>query len=227
MGRFNGFLKWCILRVSEARDLGEVNRYAFYEHMKAYTAAPPEVLRCDEKNLREHRILNVCGVVYTSNHKTDGIYLTADDRRHYVAWSELRKEDFTKDYWIKFILGTRTVVTGTSPPIWPISISAISTLRQQPPQTAAFWAIVDAGRAPEDAELADAIDELAAETGQEVKALTLDDIRQANDNHDFGEWLIDRKNRRQIPHRLEACGYVQVRNNTAEDDCGRSPISGW
>jgi hypothetical protein len=39
MGRFTGFLKSVILRVSEVRDLGEVNRYEFYEHMKAYTAA--------------------------------------------------------------------------------------------------------------------------------------------------------------------------------------------
>jgi hypothetical protein len=35
LGRFNGFLKSGILRVSEARDLGEVSRYQFYDHMKA------------------------------------------------------------------------------------------------------------------------------------------------------------------------------------------------
>jgi hypothetical protein len=49
LGRFNGFVRSVILRVSEARDLGDVNRYAFYEHMKTYMAAPTEVLRCDEK----------------------------------------------------------------------------------------------------------------------------------------------------------------------------------
>lgn len=50
LGRFNGYVKSVILRVSEARDLGDVNRFAFYDHMKVYTAAPPDVLRCDEKN---------------------------------------------------------------------------------------------------------------------------------------------------------------------------------
>ena len=45
LGRFNGFLKSVILRVSEARDLGEFDRYAFFDHMKAYIAAPPDVLR--------------------------------------------------------------------------------------------------------------------------------------------------------------------------------------
>jgi hypothetical protein len=34
---------------------------------------------------------------------------------------------------------------------------------------------------------------------------------------DLYEWLSDRKNRRGIPHRLERCGYVQVRNDIAKD----------
>ena len=38
MGRFNDFLKSVILRISEARDLGEVNRYAFYDHMKTISS---------------------------------------------------------------------------------------------------------------------------------------------------------------------------------------------
>jgi hypothetical protein len=99
LGRFNGFVKSVVLRVSEARDLGEVDRFKFYEHMKVYTAAPPDVLRVDEKNLREHSVLNCTGVVITTNYKLDGIYLPADDRRHFVAWSNLTKEDFTADYW--------------------------------------------------------------------------------------------------------------------------------
>jgi hypothetical protein len=93
MGRFNGFLKSIIIRINEARDLGETDRFKFYDHMKAYTAAPPDVLRVDEKNLREYNILNCCGVIITTNYKTNGIYLPADDRRNYVAWSELTKED--------------------------------------------------------------------------------------------------------------------------------------
>ena len=34
LGRFNGFLKSVVLRVNEARDLGDVNRYQFYDHLK-------------------------------------------------------------------------------------------------------------------------------------------------------------------------------------------------
>ena len=99
LGRFNGFLKRVILRVNEARDLGDVNWYQFYDHMKAYTAAPPDVLRVDEKNLREHSIPNCVGVILTTNYKTNGIYLPAEDRRHFVAWSDLTPEDFAEGYW--------------------------------------------------------------------------------------------------------------------------------
>src|SRR5262249_17999718 len=88
LGRVNGFVKSVILRISEPRDLGDINRFQFYDHIKIYTAAPPDVLRVDEKNLREHAVLNCCGVIITTNHKADGIYLPADDRRHYVAWSD-------------------------------------------------------------------------------------------------------------------------------------------
>ena len=44
-------------------------------------------------------MLNCVGVIITTNHKTDGIYLPAEDRRHYVAWSESVKEDFDAAYW--------------------------------------------------------------------------------------------------------------------------------
>lgn len=101
LGRFNGFAKSVILRVSEARDLGDVDRFAFYDHMKTYTAAPPDVLRVDEKNLREYAILNVCGVIITTNHKADGIFLPPDDRRHFVAWSELARDDFAAGYLLR------------------------------------------------------------------------------------------------------------------------------
>jgi hypothetical protein len=33
----------------------------------------------------------------------------------------------------------------------------------------------------------------------------------------FQQWLLDRKNRRAIPHRLEQCGYLPVRNQDAKD----------
>ena len=117
LGRFNSFVKSVILRVNEARDLGDVDRFKFYDHTKIYTAAPPDVLRVDEKHLREYYVFNCLGFLITTNHKTDGIYLPADDRRHYVAWSQRTKEDFSDITGTSFGLGTPTVASVMSPPI--------------------------------------------------------------------------------------------------------------
>jgi hypothetical protein len=38
----------------------------------------------ERKNLREHYVPNITGVIITTNHKSDGIFLPADDRRHFL-----------------------------------------------------------------------------------------------------------------------------------------------
>jgi hypothetical protein len=48
-------------------------------------------------------------------------------------------------------------------------------------------------------------------------AITLSDIISQAPPFEFRDWLQDRKNRTKIPHRLEACGYVPVRNKDAKD----------
>jgi Family of unknown function (DUF5906) len=213
--RFNGFVKSVILRVNEARDLGEFDRFAFYDHMKAYTAAPPDVLRIDEKHLREYSVVNVCGVVITTNYKIGGIYLAPDDRRHFVAWSERIKEEFTPYYWNSLYGwynngGTEHVAAY----LRDFDLSAFDP-KAPPPLSPAFYEIVGASRPPEDAELADVLDALG-----KPKAVTLETLaRKANElgNLDLRIWLCDRRQRRRIPHRLEACGYTSVENPTVKD----------
>ena len=213
MGRFNSFLKGVILRINEARDLGEYDRYAFYDHMKAYTAAPPDVLRVDEKHLREYSVFNVCGVIFTTNHKSDGIYLDDDDRRHYVAWSDRTKEQFSRSYWDKlwrwYAKGGKKHVAAY---LAELDISEFDA-KSPPPKTAAFHAIADVGRAPEEAEMADVLDRMGNPEAVTL-AMLVDETEHGSGFHD---WLTDRKNRRAIPHRFEGCGYVQVRNDAAKD----------
>jgi hypothetical protein len=211
LGRFNGFLKSVILRISEARDLGDINRFSFYDHMKMYTAAPPDVLRVDEKNLREHSVFNCCGIVITSNHKSDGIYLPADDRRHFVAWSDAKKEEFAVNYWTALWDWYENGGYGhVAAYLASLDLSGFDP-KAPPPKTAAFWDIVDASRAPEDAELADVLDALG-----KPDATTLARVQVAACG-DFETWIRDRRHRRQIPYRFEQCGYVLVRNDAAKD----------
>jgi hypothetical protein len=216
LGRFNGFLKSVILRVSEARDLGDVNRFAFYEHLKAFTAAPPDVLRIDEKHLREHSIFNVVGVILTTNYKSAGIYLPADDRRHFVAWSMLHKENFEPTYFAELWRWYRNGgIANAAAYLHALDLSAFDP-KAPPIKTPAFWDIVDSNRAPEDAELADALDQMK-DAGKETNAVTLHDVALATTDAAFADWLRDKKNRRVIPHRFEQVGYVPVRNPDADD----------
>ncbi len=214
LDKYNDFLKSVILRISEASDLGEFDRFKFYDHMKTYTAAPPDVLRVNEKHLREYPILNCCGVVITTNHKTDGIYLHPDDRRHYVAWSGLKKEDpvFQGGYWNRLWAwyasgGTRHVAAFLA----QRDIGRFNP-KAPPPKTEAFWAIVDANRPPEEAEISDTLDRL-----NWPAAITLALLQDAAPTQSFADWLGDRKSRRAVPHRLDRCGYAPVRNPDAQD----------
>jgi hypothetical protein len=121
----------------------------------------------------------------TTNYKSDGIYLPSDDRRHFVAWSNLTKEDFTEGYWNDLWKwygkgGIEAVVDHLS----KFDLSKFDA-KAPPPKTPAFWDIVDANRAPEDAELADALDAMSRPS-----ATTVDRIATFADA-ELGIWIRD------------------------------------
>jgi hypothetical protein len=221
---FNGYLKSVMLRISEARDLGEVSRYSFYDHMKTITASPPDVLRCNEKHLREHAVLNCCGVLITTNYKSDGIYLPADDRRHYVAWSTLTPADFAKGYWNNlWSWYDRGGDCHVAAYLARLDLSGFNP-KAPPLKTPAFWDIVDANRSTEEAELADVLDALGQPDTTTLIILTNKATELAPKDDDgiperssLAAWLTDRRHRRAIPHKLEKCGYVPIRNDDATD----------
>jgi hypothetical protein len=212
MGRFNGFLKSVILRISEARDLGDVDRYAFYDHSKTLIAAPPDVLRVDEKHLREYSVVNCTGVIITLNEKANGIYLPADDRRHFVAWSTERKENFDEAYWVSlwawFESGGFAHVAAY---LRSLDLNSFNS-KATPPKTEAWHAIVDANTNPEDTEL-DAV----LRTMGFPPAVTLDEVHEASMLGDISvSDAFDRKNRRRIPGWMDRAGYSLVVNSAAE-----------
>ncbi len=214
IGRFNGWVKSVIVRVSEARDLGDMNRYEFYEHIKVYAAAPPDVLRVDEKNLREHSVFNVCGLIITTNHETDGIYLPPDDRRHFVTWSSMTPADFPEGYWNQIYAWYAS--GGTAHVAAYLASYDLSRFDAKAPplKTDTFWAIVDANRTSEDAELADVI-EACGNPPAVTLQLLIDECPA--DLSSLAVWLEDRKNSRLIPHRLKTAEYVPFRNEGAKD----------
>ena len=215
LGRFNGWAKAVVVRVSEARDLGDTDRFAFYDHSKTYIAAPPDVIRVDEKNLREYQVFNVCGVVITTNHKTDGIYLPPDDRRHHVSWSDAMRADFDESYW-RALWGffESGGVHHVAAYLRSLDLSAFNP-KAPPPRTRAFEAIVAASNNPEDAEIADLLDAIGNPTAVTIDQLAGEANRQQRTEIHFT--LTNHKHRRAVPHKLERAGYEPVRNPDAVD----------
>jgi hypothetical protein len=174
-------------------------------------------------------------VIITTNHRTDGIYLPGDDRRHYVAWSERIQADFNDDYWNKLMAWYESGGHGhVAAYLSALDISDFNP-KAPPLKTAAFWEIVSASENPEDAELADAIDRLGAKKHPgKIEHGTKNDQRRPDvftlleligtQGNEALEYLLEHKNRRAVPHRLNRCGYRVYRNTAAKNGMWR--ISG-
>lgn len=226
LGRFNSYLKSTVLRISEARDLGDSDRFAFYDHCKSFIASPPSTLRIDEKHRAEYYLINTTAVVVTTNHR-DGIYLPEDDRRHFCCWSEKTKEEFSEDYfnrlWRFIGHGGREAVAQF---LATRDLSSFNP-KKPPPKTEAFHQTVNTNRSSVDAELADALD-AAGSIGEDGEPIRPDVVTIAKlvatvdtSNASFSEFLRDRRNAKVVNHRLEACGYTVVRNPDAADGLWR------
>jgi hypothetical protein len=192
--------------------------------VKIYAAAPPDVLRCNDKYIRQHYVPNVLGLIITTNHKTDGVYLPSDDRRHLVAWSHHTKEEFSAEYfnklwqWMLRESGNEHVAAYLA----RRDLSAFDPCAL-PRQTTAFFDIVAAGQAPEDAELADVIDEMERDELGQPRRPDICSLLSlaASPRAATLEWLLDRRHRRSIPHRMERCGYIACRNPDTDDGAWR------
>jgi 5S rRNA maturation endonuclease (ribonuclease M5) len=204
-GSFTAFLQAVMLRINEARDLGEVSRYAFYESTKVLLASPPDVLAVNEKFLPRFNIPNVVFVVFTTNHR-DALYLPADDRRHYVLWSEVpespQAEAEAQAMYEWYARGGNADVAAM---LHAYDLTAFNP-HATPPKTAAFWAMVEADRTPANSAIADVLEEL-----HYPRALTVARLRRRGDKP-LQDWLDDPRNHRSIPRLLADHGYVAVGN---------------
>jgi hypothetical protein len=147
----------------------------------------------------------------TTNYKEGGIYLPPDDRRHYVAWSNLTAESFPDDYW-RTLYGWYADGGIGHVCAWLRQYDICDFDSAAPPtKTAAFKAIVAADLTPEDAMVADAVDRLG-----NPRATTLERVKYKADS-DLIEWLQEAKDRRKIGFRFGQCGYEAVQNPDAKD----------
>lgn len=209
---FTDYLKSTVLRISECRDLGDFDRFAFYEMMKTIIAAPPDVHRINEKHRPEYYIPNVNGIIVTSNYLTNGIYLPPDDRRHYVAWSDCTQGDFKNGYfdqlWAWYEQGGDRHVAAY---LASLDLSGFNAMAS-PKKTEAFFSIANANAAPEEVELVETLDRLGSPKAVTIKQLA-DEAETVTHLQDLAGWISNHKSRRAIPHRMAQVGYVPVRNS--------------
>jgi hypothetical protein len=228
--KFNPFLEAVVMRINEARDLGDKDRFKFYDHTKTWMASPPETLSVADKNVKAHPVLNCVGIIISTNHKTDGLHLIAEDRRHFVSWTDITPDDFEADYWPRMYnwYQSENGYGHVAAHLATVDLKGFDP-KEPPPKTPAFWEIVNANRAPEDNQLADVLDNLSILGDRTTwpDAITIEDLAQgaAKNDFDFSHWLRDPKNRRHLAHRLEQCGYSPLRNPEDKHD-GQWRVSG-
>jgi hypothetical protein len=233
-GSFNDHLQTIVLHINEARDLGEgghgrIDRYMLYEYMKGLLATPPTTHRINRKYKPEYVVRNVSGTALTTNHP-DAMHLIPEDRRFLADASERARVDFTDAYFVDFFdrYENRGGIGHVLAYLRAYDLSKFNP-KAPPPQTPAFWVMVNADRSTRDYnELADAIDTLKkpekeGDPPKKLDALTVPDLQAAAPS---AEWLHDRKHWNTIGHRLRRCGYIPVHNPDSERNSGVWRIGG-
>lgn len=218
---FNPYIKSVILRVSEARDMGENDRYKFYEQMKTLCAAPPDVLMMNDKHMRTVAVLNVCGVIYTTNHKVHGMHLAADDRRHFVAWSDVTKEEFEPEYFTE-LYAWMTLGGGMAHAAAYLDQVDISRwdCKAPPPKTNAFWEMILADTPQESGDMAEVLRQMGNPEAVTIEGLRTVSQAMGPSKAEFCEWAWGKdanRHRRALVHRLEEAGYGATANQVAAD----------
>jgi hypothetical protein len=213
-GDWTEYYQSVIARISEVKDLGEGDRYNFHDATKTLFAAPPDTLEVNGKYAKKYWIPNVFGALITSNHKTGGLYLPPDDRRHEVYWSDKVEGDYTSAYWDKLWNWYQNENGFAKVAYYLRHVVDLSDFnpKASPPKTEAFWAIVYANTGEETTDLAQLIELLGT-----PQAITLDTIvSKAKITSGFegtAAWFSDSRHYRIVSEKFEKCGYRVFRND--------------
>ena len=84
---FNEYATATLVRISEAANLHDMNKFAFNEQCKVLIAGNPDHVGINPKYGQKFSVRMHCGVIITTNHLASGIYIPADDRRYDVIES--------------------------------------------------------------------------------------------------------------------------------------------
>ena len=176
-----------------------------------------------KRTSRTHPIVNVLAGIITTNHRTDGLYLPADDRRHFVLWSDATKEDpdFAGDYW-KNLWGWYYGEGGIENVAAFLKARDLSRLRSEssrPSRRPPFgrWSITRARRRRPSFRMS-----LRDWAGRTPSRLSKSSTRRPATYRRLAERAQEPA--RSIPHKFDRCGYIALRNDGSKD--GRWKVGG-
>jgi hypothetical protein len=197
------------------------------------------VIEINEKHQQQFYIPNVVGIIYTTNHRTNGLYLPPDDRRHFVVWSTMVKDDFHEGYFDDlYEWYANDGVCHVAAYLHEYDVRRFNPAAP-PKKTEAFLTMVEGGMTSDDDELADLLDDYTGrvENGKKVRPDAITPVMIKDWMLDQGristypgldEWLRSSSNKRQFPRKMEMAGYIMVRANTSDGkwtiDGKRTPI---
>lgn len=169
-GEYNGFVQSVLLVINEVRPHDEDHKASnFYNKMKDFLAAPPDMLAMTVKYANTIYIRNLCHVILTTNDPLT-MYIPAEDRRLFVMSSPLPdpkkfdvfKPDYFDELWAFLLNG------GTESVIYWLDCRDILTFNpnRPPPMTVGKRAIIDSARQVRRTLIDDLFEEYEEEVGE-------------------------------------------------------------
>lgn len=79
---FNEHAAAVLVRISEAANLQDSNKFKFYQIGKTLIAGAPDDVEINPKYGKKYTVKNHCGVIITTNHLDGGLHIEPDDRRY-------------------------------------------------------------------------------------------------------------------------------------------------
>ena len=176
---FNEYASGTLVRISEAANLHEMTKWAFNEQTKVLIAGTPDEITINPKYGQKYSVKMFCGVIITTNHLANGIYIPDGDRRYDVIAAatlaemglsgESERREYFSDLWDWFLEGGNRHVAAY---LHAVELGAWSPSSGQR-KTQAHRTVVVSGMQG-DGWFLDAIDEIEKILGKEFNCFRID-----------------------------------------------------